>query len=324
MLLIFNTAGDDPPVKRVEGFSRCGASPSGWTSRGIRSFVVLAALPTVRIFTLSVLSCCMSVLLRCQNAKFFACGQSRVICGGGMNHKSSLLAVLGVSLMMSACATKDPEAIAQNDPWEPTNRAVFDFDIKLDHAVARPVAEFYRDAVPEPAREGIHNALTNLNSPVVFSNDVLQGEGAKATDTFGRFMINSTVGVAGLVDVAARIGIPGHENDFGITLGKAGAAEGSYLVLPLLGPKPPRDLVGTGVDIAFDPLTYITWDNSGLYKTIRGGLGVLDSRASRLDAVDQIERSSIDFYATTRSLYRQDRAAKINTGKAPNADLPNF
>lgn len=226
--------------------------------------------------------------------------------------------------MVSACATKDPEAISQNDPWEPTNRDVFDFDVKLDHAVATPVAKFYRSAVPAPAREGIHNALTNLNSPVVFTNDVLQGDGDKATNTFGRFVINSTVGVAGLVDIAAKMGIPGHDNDFGITLGKAGAAEGSYLVLPFVGPKPPRDLVGAGVDIAFDPLTYIRWHNSTLYLIIRGGLGVLDERAANIDTVQQIERSSIDFYATTRSLYRQNRAAQINNGKAPDENLPNF
>jgi len=235
----------------------------------------------------------------------------------------SLLAALCASLLVSACASHDPEAIAQNDPWEPTNRAVFDFDIKLDHAVARPVAKFYRSAVPEPARDGIHNALTNLNSPVVFTNDVLQGDADKATDTFGRFMINSTVGVAGLVDVAAKMGIPGHDNDFGITLGKAGAAEGSYLVLPFVGPKPPRDLVGTGVDIAFDPLTYMSWNNSTLYMIIRGGLGVLDSRAANIDAVDQIERSSIDFYATTRSLYRQYRNAEIRNGAPDIQDIPD-
>ncbi len=122
--------------------------------------------------------------------------------------------------------------------------------------------------MPEPARDGIHNALTNLNAPVVFVNDVLQGETDKAADTFGRFVINSTVGLAGLIDVAGKMGIPGHDNDFGITLGKAGAAEGSYLVLPFVGPKPPRDLVGTGVDIAFDPLTYMSWNNSTLYMIV--------------------------------------------------------
>ena len=242
-----------------------------------------------------------------------------------MKFTPSILAALCAAVLVSACAaTKDPEAIAQNDPWEPTNRAIFDFDIQVDHAVARPVAKFYRSAVPQPAREGIHNALTNLNSPVVFTNDVLQGEGEKATDTLGRFVINSTVGVAGLVDVASKIGIPGHDNDFGITLGKAGAAEGSYLVLPFVGPKPPRDLVGTGVDIAFDPLTYMSWNNSTLYMIIRGGLSVLDDRAANIDVVEQIERSSIDFYATTRSLYRQNRAAQINGGRAPDDNLPNF
>jgi phospholipid-binding lipoprotein MlaA len=240
-----------------------------------------------------------------------------------MSLKISFLAALGASLLLTACATKDPEAIAQNDPWEPTNRAVFDFDIQVDHAVARPVAKFYRSAVPEPAREGIHNALTNLNSPVVFTNDVLQGDGEKATDTFGRFMINSTIGVGGFIDVAAKMGIPGHDNDFGITLGKAGAAEGSYLVLPFAGPKPPRDLVGAGVDIAFDPLTYMSWNNSTLYMMIRAGLGVLDDRAANIDVVEQIERSSIDFYATTRNLYRQNRAAQINGGNPPQ-DMPNF
>jgi phospholipid-binding lipoprotein MlaA len=241
-----------------------------------------------------------------------------------MKFRPALLAAFGAALLASACATDDPESIAQNDPWEPTNRAVFDFDVKLDHAVARPVAKFYRSAVPEPAREGIHNALTNLNSPVVFTNDVLQGDGEKATDTFGRFMINSTIGVGGFIDVAAKMGIPGHDNDFGITLGKAGASEGSYLVLPFVGPKPPRDLVGAGADIAFDPLTYMTWNNSTLYMIIRGGLGVLDERAANIDVVQQIERSSIDFYATTRSLYRQNRAAQINGGKAPDENLPNF
>lgn len=241
-----------------------------------------------------------------------------------MKLSPSLLAALCASLVVSACATKNPEALAQNDPWEPTNRAIFAFDVKVDHAVARPVAKFYRSAVPEFAREGIHNALTNLNAPVVFTNDVLQGDGKQATDTFGRFMINSTVGVGGLVDVASRMGIPGHDNDFGITLGKAGVAEGSYLVLPFIGPKPPRDLVGTGVDIAFDPLTYMSWNNSTLYMMIRSGLSVLDTQAANIDTVEQIERTSIDFYATTRSLYRQSRAAQINNGRAPDQELPNF
>jgi phospholipid-binding lipoprotein MlaA len=240
-----------------------------------------------------------------------------------MKNRAALFATLAASLMLTACATRDPQSLAQNDPFEPTNRQIFDLDVKLDHAVATPVAKFYRSAVPQPAREGIHNALDNLNAPVVLVNDVLQGDSAKAGGTFSRFVINSTVGIAGLVDVAAKIGIPGHENDFGITLGKGGVAEGSYLVLPFVGPRPPRDLVGNGVDIGFDPLTYITWNNSTLYMMIRAGASVLDSRAATIDQVESIERSSIDFYATTRSLYRQNRNAQIR-GEAANQDLPNF
>jgi phospholipid-binding lipoprotein MlaA len=242
-----------------------------------------------------------------------------------MKQSFPLLLIFTLGVALSGCATSNtPEAVAQNDPFEPTNRAIFDFDVKVDHAVATPVAKFYRSAVPRPAREGIHNALDNLNAPVVLVNDVLQGDGDKAGDTIGRFMINSTIGVAGLIDVAAKMGIPAHDNDFGITLGKWGSGEGPYLVMPFYGPKPPRDLVGDGVDIAFDPLTYTTWNNSTLYMMVRAGLGVLDKRAASIDAVAAIERSSIDFYATSRSLYRQNRAAQINGGKADNTDLPNF
>lgn len=240
-----------------------------------------------------------------------------------MKTRLPLIAALAASLAVAGCATNDPQSLAQNDPFEPTNREIFAFSIAVDKAVAAPAARAYRDVVPEPARQGVRNALTNLNSPVVFVNDVLQGEGEKAANTFGRFMINSTVGLAGLIDVATDMGIPGHTNDFGITLGKGGVHEGSYLVVPLIGPKPPRDLLGEGVDTAFDPLTYTTWNNSTLYMMIRGGLSVIDKREATLDTVESIERTSIDFYATTRSLYRQNRNAQIR-GDAANEDLPNF
>ena len=238
----------------------------------------------------------------------------------------SVISALALGLVLSACSTPSPESLAQNDPWEKTNRDVFDFDVRLDHAVARPVAEGYRAVLPEPVRDGIHNALNNLNSPVVLANDVLQGDGDKAVNTTGRLLINSTVGLGGLIDVASKIGIPDHDNDFGITLGKNGIAEGSYLVLPFAGPLPPRDLLGVGVDQAFDPLTYVRFHGKDTWMVVRFGIGILDARASHLDAVETIERSSIDFYATTRNLYRQSRNAKINEGKAPGSqdDLPNL
>jgi len=238
----------------------------------------------------------------------------------------SVVSALGLSLMLGACSTPSAESLAQNDPWEKTNRDIFDFDVRVDHAVARPIAKGYRSVVPEPVRDGIHNALTNLNQPVVLANDVLQGDGDKAVNTAGRIVINSTVGIGGLIDVASKIGIPGHDNDFGITLGKNGIAEGSYLVLPFAGPMPPRDLLGKAVDQAFDPLTYVRFHGKDTWMVVRFGIGILDSRAATLDAVETIERSSIDFYATTRNLYRQSRNAKINEGKPSSAsdDLPNL
>ncbi|HWX90039.1 MAG TPA: VacJ family lipoprotein [Rhizomicrobium sp.] len=236
-----------------------------------------------------------------------------------------VMSALALSLFLGACSTPSPESLAQNDPWEKTNRDIFDFDVRLDHAVARPIAKGYRAAVPEPVRDGIHNALTNLNSPVVLANDVLQGDGDKAVNTAGRIVINSTVGLGGLIDVASKIGIPGHDNDFGITLGKNNIAEGSYLVLPFAGPMPPRDLLGAAVDQAFDPLTYVRFHGKDTWMVVRFGIGILDARTSQLDAVETIERSSIDFYATTRNLYRQSRNAKINDGKAGATDnLPNL
>ncbi len=236
-----------------------------------------------------------------------------------------VISALALGLSVGACSTPSAESLAQNDPWEKTNRDIFDFDVRVDHAVARPIAKGYRAVVPEPVRDGIHNALTNLNAPVVLANDVLQGDSGKAVDTAGRIVINSTVGVGGLVDVASKIGIPGHDNDFGITLGRNGIAEGSYLVLPFAGPLPPRDLLGVAVDQAFDPLTYIRFHGRDTWMVVRFSIGILDSRTSQLDAVESIERSSIDFYATTRNLYRQSRNARINDGRpGTEDDLPNL
>ncbi len=241
-----------------------------------------------------------------------------------MKFSIPVISALAVSVLLGACSTPSPESLAQNDPWEKTNRDIFDFDVRVDHAVARPIAKGYRAVVPEPVRDGIHNALTNLNSPVVLANDVLQGDGDKAANTAGRIVINSTVGIGGLFDIASRMGIPGHDNDFGITLGKNGIAEGSYLVLPFAGPMPPRDLLGTAIDQAFDPLTYVQFHGKDTWMVVKFGVAIVDSRTSQLDAVEAIERSSIDFYATTRNLYRQSRNAKINEGRPGADDLPNL
>jgi phospholipid-binding lipoprotein MlaA len=242
-----------------------------------------------------------------------------------MKHLCAAATVLIAALTLSACSTPSPESLAVNDPWELTNRDTFAFDVWIDHHIARPIAETYQDIVPEPARDGLHNAVTNMHAPVVLANDALQARPKRAARTLGRIIINTTVGLGGLIDVASKIGIPYHDNDFGVTLGVAGVAEGSYLILPFLGPKPPRDILGSFADGAFDPMTYARFDGRGTFLTVRSTFNILDTEAQNMDQVQGIERTSIDFYASARSLYRQHRAAQIRGDQPDDFQLlPNL
>jgi phospholipid-binding lipoprotein MlaA len=232
---------------------------------------------------------------------------------------------LGVSLglFLTACSTTggNPQA---NDPYEQTNRQVFDLDIRLDRHILLPTAQAYNDVVPEFARDGVHNFLLNLNSPVIFANDVLQGEAGRGGQTLARFVLNSTIGIGGLIDIAGKIGIPYHDEDFGQTLGVWGAEEGPYLVLPFFGPSNPRDLTGDVVDIAFDPNTYISYNYKFYWSLGRSVLSVIDLRARNATTLAGIERGSVDYYASVRSLYRQNRANEIANGKQDVNNLPDF
>ena len=136
--------------------------------------------------------------------------------------------------------------------------------------------------------------------------------------------MNSTLGVGGLFDVATGMGISGHKQDFGLTLGKYDVAEGPYLVLPFVGPAPPRDLAGRVVDMFLDPLTYISFRDKFYWSLGRSIASVVDERAQNADALESIERSSIDYYATVRSLYRQYRNSQIHDGKPDIEDLPEY
>jgi phospholipid-binding lipoprotein MlaA len=246
-----------------------------------------------------------------------------------MRGSAALLLIFTASVALSGCASDQTpsqagEAQAANDPFEPMNRQIFDLDRKFDEAVLKPTAEAYNAAVPEPARNGAHNFLTNLNLPVVFANDVLQGNLDQASKTFGRFGLNSTFGVAGVLDWATDAGLPYRENDFGLTLASYGVGEGPYLVLPFFGPDPPRDAAGQVADIFLDPTYYIRlrahfWWSAGRYT-----LSVIDERARNVDSLEGIERSSVDLYASVRSLYRQHRRAQEHGGKPDVQDLPNL
>jgi len=240
-----------------------------------------------------------------------------------MNAFLRTVSALALGLCLCACSTPSPESLAEHDPWEKTNRDIFTFDVWVEHNIGHPVDNAYRKVLPEPARKGIHNATTNLRSPVILANDVLQGDFGKAAKTLGRIVVNSTIGLGGLIDVAKDIGMPFHDNDFGVTMGKGGAAEGSYLVLPFIGPKPPRDLVGEAVDSFFDPLYWARFNNKDTWLLVRGGVATLDTVDDRRNEFDTIERTSLDFYATIRNLYRQNRAALIR-GEDSKIQLPDF
>jgi phospholipid-binding lipoprotein MlaA len=231
----------------------------------------------------------------------------------------------GLALFLTGCAdVQDPSGA--NDPYESFNRQVFDFNQRVDKAVIKPVAEAYVAGVPEPARDGVHNFITNLDLPITFANDVLQGEAERGSETFLRFTINSTLGIGGLFDVATRnFKMPFHTEDFGQTLAVRGVQEGPYMVLPIIGPDPPRDAVGKGVDILLDPLTWWPhFDGKFWLSAGKSVLGGIDLRARNLDTLDSIERQSIDFYASIRSLYRQNRNNEIRNGAPDVSNLPNL
>ena len=240
---------------------------------------------------------------------------------GFMRGLSRYFAV-GAALFLAACAS-DPNSPA-NDPYESTNRQVFDFNNKVDDAIVLPTAKAYAAVVPDPARTGIHNFLLNLDLPVTFANDILQGEVTRAGQTLGRFTLNSTLGVAGLFDPATDFGIPYHQEDFGQTLGTYGVGEGPYIVLPFFGPDPPRDITGQVVDIFLDPTYYIHLREHFWYSAGRDVLYVLDIRSRNIGTLDGIERGSIDYYASVRSLYRQKRNNDIRNGAPDVSNLPNL
>lgn len=233
-------------------------------------------------------------------------------------------------ILTGGCATApdpgDREAAAEfnkiNDPGEPTNRTIFEINRGLDSGILKPLATLYRDFTPQFFQDRVNDVLDNLHAPVVFLNDVLQGEGERAMATLTRFLINSTVGLLGLVDVATEAGIEGHDEDFGQTLAVWGVPEGPYVMLPIFGPSNPRDTIGLIVDFLTDPFNIWAANTDREYAIFaRAGARAIDTRAIYMDPMDDLEKSSLDFYATIRNLYRQRRADQIRNGESPT-DLP--
>ncbi|MBM3344836.1 MAG: VacJ family lipoprotein [Betaproteobacteria bacterium] len=224
--------------------------------------------------------------------------------------KRSLLPTLLLPLvLLGGCATTHP-----GDPFEPVNRAVYKFNDGVDTVLFRPLAQGYRAVLPQFVRTSVSNFFSNINDVLVCLNNLLQGKPTAAYADLGRFLMNSTLGLGGLFDIATPLGVEKNNEDFGQTLGRWGVGGGPYLVLPFLGPSNIRDTVGRAVDSYGDPLRYmndIRWRNSLV------GTRFVNQRAELLDTTTILETAALDEYLFVRDAYLQRRRNLIYDGTPP-------
>ena len=225
-------------------------------------------------------------------------------------------AILGCALLLTACAsTSVPNAGSDpRDPYENYNRAMFEFNRKLDDNLLKPVATGYVNVVPSFARTAIGNFFANIGDVWTAVNNYLQGKPKDGTTDVARVVFNSTIGIAGLIDVATPMGLPKHDEDFGQTLGVWGAKSGPYVVLPFFGSSTLRDSFAKPVDLYADPLTAsnnvpVRAKNSGRV------LRVVDDRAALLDTGTLMEGAALDPYQFFRDAYLQRRESRIRDGE---------
>jgi phospholipid-binding lipoprotein MlaA len=199
-----------------------------------------------------------------------------------------------------------------DDPYEETNRGRFRAHVRLHRYVIDPAERTYIYVVPQPARAGVHNFLTNLETPSILANDVFQGKLDRAGDTLSRFVVNTTLGLGGIFDIAGMAGIPYRDDDFGATLASYGVDDYPYLLVPVIGPSNPRDLGGKVVDFFLDPFRWVTLPGGLLTSVGQTGFHELDKRSEDVGALDVLDRTAPDAYSLERSRARERRAAEIN------------
>ena len=244
--------------------------------------------------------------------------------------KISLISIL---LSTSAFAGSDGELKVSKkikptkDCFEPLNRATFAFNMGLDKAVLKPVAKSYR-SLPPKIKNGTSNVLSNLSNLITIPNNILQGEFKKAGVNTGRLVVNTTIGILGMIDAADKMGFPKYEKeDYGQTFGAWGIGPGCYLVLPVLGPSTVRETAGSFMNIMGGDPWYNTsvggnneFLNEKVFMTSKIVNGI-DFRARNIDLLDNLEKNSLDFYASVRSMYLQDRQQKISNAKSVRGNI---
>jgi phospholipid-binding lipoprotein MlaA len=226
----------------------------------------------------------------------------------------SIAALLAVAVLGGCATGKDPR-----DPFESVNRGIYKFNDRVDKAVLRPTARVYQRVVPSFVRQSVSNAFSNVNDVRVGLNNALQGKFAVAYTDFGRVMMNSTLGVLGLFDIASEAGIEKHQEDFGQTLGWWGVPDGPFIMLPLFGPSNARDTVAWPIDHFTDPLTYV--DPTRAHNQITIGR-LVSRRAELLDASKVLDTVALDQYQFVRDAYLQRRRSQIYDGKPPPGKDP--
>jgi phospholipid-binding lipoprotein MlaA len=240
---------------------------------------------------------------------------------GRLSHQLSqqfLKSILMVCVFaLTACASiQQTERVAQIDPFERINRAVFSFNETADQYVIKPIAEGYQFILPEFVRTGVTNFFSNINDVLIAANNLLQGKPGNAASDIGRFFVNSTIGVLGLFDVATDMGLDKNREDFGQTLGVWGIGDGPYVVLPFFGPSNVRDTVGFVVDVETDFMINTNKLNSD-EKIAINGLRIINRRADLLDAGQLLEDAAFDKYSFLRDGYLQRRRSQIYDGEPP-------
>ncbi len=236
--------------------------------------------------------------------------------GLGNSRLTTALATLALTSLLGACANVPPEQRTDSDPWEPLNRPLYSINTAFDKVTLKPIAKGYGKILPRPVRTGITNFMKNLVTPRSALNNFLQGKPAYGFSEIGRFLMNSTVGIGGLFDVATATGLEAHREDFGQTAAVWGVPDGPYVIVPFFGPKTLRHAVLLPVDIASNLLYH--YDNS----SVRDKLYILRSieLRERLFAAEKLLEDSKDQYITVRESYLQNREYQIYDGNPPEDD----